>query len=88
MRITTVYALLLLAAGSPVPQTGAQSEPPRQGAFLRLGAGLGNATNTVGSTNDATGFVGSVHAGLGGHRVQAVLALDWQPFRVQSPIAE
>jgi hypothetical protein len=91
MRITTVYALLMLAAGSPVPQTGAQGEPPRRGQFLRLGAGLGNATNTItggNGTNDATGFLGSVHAGFGGQRLQAVLALDWQPFRVQSAIAD
>ena len=89
MRITAICTLLLLMAGIPMSLAGAQDEPPRSGPFARVGVGLGNATNTrfVG-TNDATGVVGSVQAGVGGQRVEFVLAFDWQPFKVESPVAE
>src|SRR4029453_11575452 len=89
MQGTALCALSLVVAAACAPVAGAQSEPPRGGPFFRVGAGLGNASNTItgDGANHATGFVGTVQGGIGGQRVQFVVAFDWQPFQVESPVA-
>jgi hypothetical protein len=89
--IRAVLTFLILMATNPagLSQAG-QTEPPRSGPFLRLGAGLGQATsNNTGLRHEGkTGLLGDLQVGTGGRRVQAVFEVDWQAFKLPVPFRE
>lgn len=87
MRRRVTFVLLAFPLVS-MPAVG-QFEPPRSGAFARLGAGLGTAqAHATGGLGDRkVGPLGDLQLGTGGQRVQFVLEVHARSFRFRVPLS-